>query len=98
MKNNTLYKYFTILAVILLAIPASATADPFKEGINAFNRKDYVEALELLQVAAKHGNVAAQFNVGIMYQDGIGIPKDYAKALKWYTKAANQGDVSAQWV
>ncbi|CAI3960283.1 unnamed protein product, partial [Commensalibacter communis] len=30
--------------------------------------------------AANQGNAQAQLNIGIMYQDGLGVPKDYKKA------------------
>ena len=38
------------------------------------------------------GNSAAQFNLGVLYENGRGTPKDYAKANMWYRKAAAQGD------
>lgn len=33
----------------------------------------------------------AQFNLGIMYHNGLGVPQDYAQAVAWYRKAAAQG-------
>jgi TPR repeat protein len=46
--------------------------------------------------AAKKGNVEAQFNLGLMYYNGLGVDKDYAKAVEWYQKAADQGLAVAQ--
>ena len=34
--------------------------------------------------------------LGVMYEDGTGVPQDYAAALKWYSLAANQGYALAQ--
>ena len=31
-----------------------------------------------------------QYNLGVKYQNGDGVPKDPAKAAEWYTKAAEQ--------
>ena len=42
------------------------------------------------------GNIFAQYNLGIMYQDGRGVTKDDAEAVKWYTLAAEQGHALAQ--
>ena len=36
------------------------------------------------------------FNLGLMYDNGQGVPKDEAEAVKWYRKAADQGNASAQ--
>jgi hypothetical protein len=39
----------------------------------------------------------AQFNLGLMYDKGQGVPQDYAEAAKWYRKAAEQGNAEAQY-
>jgi len=36
-------------------------------------------------------NALAQFNLGMMYETGEGVPRDYAAAAKWYRQAADQG-------
>lgn len=38
----------------------------------------------------------AQTNLGVMYDNGRGVPKDEAQAVAWYRKAAEQGDANAQ--
>jgi hypothetical protein len=45
---------------------------------------------------AKSGNAAAQFNLGVLYKDGQGVPQDYAQAAVWFRKAAEQGNADAQ--
>ena len=47
--------------------------------------------------AAEQGHVDAQFNVGLVYNRGEGVPKDAAKAVEWWIKAAEQGHASAQY-
>ena len=44
-------------------------------------------------------NARAQFNLGVMYANGDGVPKDAAEAVKWYRKAADQGTrpLNATW-
>ena len=49
-----------------------------------------------LQVRAEKGDSAAQFYLGLMYQEGKGVPRDDAIAAKWYRRAAEQGEVEAQ--
>jgi uncharacterized protein len=33
----------------------------------------------------------AQYNLGMMYHNGLGVPPDEDKALEWWKKAADQG-------
>ena len=60
------------------------------------SQKDAVKAFEWYQKAAAQGNVAAQYNLGVMYDNGVGVPEDDVKAVEWYQKAAVQGAVYAQ--
>ena len=39
----------------------------------------------------------AQYNLGLMYNHGQGVPQDYAAAMSWYRKAAEQGLAPAQY-
>ena len=52
---------------------------------------------ELTMRLAEGGDTTAQWNLGVMYDTGEGVPQDDEEAVKWYTKAAEQGDVDAQW-
>jgi len=46
---------------------------------------------------AEAGSADAQYNLGVMYAEGRGVPQDDKKAFDWYSKAADQGDVGAQY-
>ena len=37
-----------------------------------------------------------QFNLGVQYEKGFGVPKNYEIAVVWYAKAAGQGNDKAQ--
>ncbi len=39
---------------------------------------------------AQQGDALAQADLGIIYANGLGVPKDYQEALKWFRKAADQ--------
>ncbi len=41
-------------------------------------------------------NVEVQYNLGLMYYKGQGVPQDDAEALKWFRKAAAQDLAAAQ--
>ena len=48
------------------------------------------------RVRAEQGESWAQYNLGIMYDNGLGVLQDYKEAVKWYTKSAEQGLADAQ--
>ena len=47
--------------------------------------------------AADQGLAIAQYNLGILYDNGHGVARDYREAAKWYRLAAAQGDADAQY-
>lgn len=60
------------------------------------NNKDYVQAKEWYEKAADNGNTQAEYFLGYMYQEGLGVEKNYSKAREHYEKAAADGIVGAQ--
>ena len=48
-------------------------------------------------MAAKQGLDRAQYNLGLKYAAGQGVPQSYAEAGKWYRLAADQGGAEAQY-
>lgn len=45
---------------------------------------------------AEQGVASAQFNMGLIYKEGLGVDPNEAEALKWFRKAAAQKDANAQ--
>jgi len=54
------------------------------------------KATKWYKMAAEKGHVSAQLNLGVIYNQGIGVKQDYKEAAKWYEKAASQGSSKAQ--
>ncbi len=46
--------------------------------------------------AAERGYINAQYNLGLMYQSGTGLPVNPAEAYKWMSIAGNSGDADAR--
>jgi TPR repeat protein len=46
--------------------------------------------------SAQSGDAKAQFELGVMYFKGFGMPQDYMKALDFFEKASNQGHERAK--
>lgn len=41
--------------------------------------------------AAKQGNALAQYNMGYLYHNGVGVDPDIKEAIRWYRLSAKQG-------
>ncbi len=52
------------------------------------------EAIALYRTLAEQGDATAQFNLGVMYRTGRGVPQDDVEAYKWYNLAATYADAS----
>ena len=84
-----------VSAILLLAASSSVAAD-FAAGWEAYIRGDYATALREFRPLAEQGDAEAQFNLGVMYADGEGVPEDDVQAAFWFRKAAEQGVAAAQ--
>ena len=52
--------------------------------------------IKLYRTLAETGDASAQNRLGLIYQNGEGVPQDDAEAIKWYLKAAEHGYTAAQ--
>ena len=63
---------------------------------DAYQRQDFSKAAEWFRKAAELGDAKAQYNLGIAYNEGKGVPQDFGQAAVWFRKAAEQGIPQAQ--
>jgi TPR repeat protein len=82
-----------VLSIICLTVPAWAD---FQAGMDATIRGDYATALREWRPLAEQGDALAQYNLGMLYRKGRGVPQDDVQARQWYAKAAAQGQAKAQ--
>jgi TPR repeat protein len=100
--GNTAPDYSSDYRVGTVDIPAAAGNTPeddarpgeyyFRIGANAFMHKDYAHAISMYQVAASWAYKPAEFNLGVMYARGQGVPVDLPRAMAWMALAAERGD------
>ena len=87
-----------ILPVLLLTllVGTPALSADFQKGLTAAQSGDFATALREWTPLAAQGYASAQYNLGVMYDNGQGVPQDYKTAVKWYGLAAEQGLALAQ--
>ena len=72
--------------------PAPANVSPQ----NVANRSAAADSPGTLRKLAQAGDADAQWQMGVRYHTGAGVPQDDAQAVQWFLRAAEQGHVSAQ--
>jgi TPR repeat protein len=81
---------------LLLALATAVSAADFEAGVAAARAGDYRTALKEWEPLGMAGHRDAQFNLGLLYENGLGVAADAAKAVYWYGRAAEQDDRVAQ--
>tara|TARA_R110000782_G_scaffold57256_2_gene119417 strand:+ start:2503 stop:3681 length:1179 start_codon:yes stop_codon:yes gene_type:complete len=81
----------TILFFLFFLCSTTVFAASYEEGKQAYLKKNYALALEILKPLAEQGDSQAQITMGLMYDYGHGVEKSPAESIKWYLMAAEQG-------
>lgn len=97
---------FLLVGALIVLLPGCATQQPLWEANKvtyslsdaerAYAAEDYEKAARLFLPLAEHGDVLAQFKLGMLHEKGLGVRQDYKEAVRWYRLAAAQGDTDAQ--
>ncbi len=65
-------------------------------GMEAYKKGDYVTALKEWRPLAEQGIARAQYNLGVMYFMGRGVPQDDVLAHMWLNLSAAPGNELAR--
>jgi uncharacterized protein len=99
-KEGVMRKRAIGLCVIALFAASCGTSQtlPLPQEVSTQSSKggSALSPVQALRASAEQGNAEAQFNLGLLYDHGRGLPKDKGEALKWYRRAAMQGDTFGQ--
>ncbi len=87
----------TLLSALIYGLLISLASADFDAGIAAYQANDLPLAYREFREAAEAGHMDSQFNLGLMYEKGIGVEQDETEAVAWYTRAAEQGSAFAQY-
>ena len=83
-------KCIAIVILIYLFSNLALKADDYAKAFDALERGDYETASFYLSFFASNGDSVAQYNMGLLYRDGLGVEKNPKVALSWFYLAAQQ--------
>ena len=84
----------TVSLLILTLLTAQAAAN---QCVELMKKEDYYDASPVCEKMAKKGDVPAQYGMGILYYQGLGVMADKTQAIKWLRKAAENNHRVAQY-
>lgn len=95
---KTAVKYVSVLTIVSFLIVGRVFADdPLTLASQMIAKGRYADAVQTLEPLAKAGNPAAQYQLGLLYYSGNGVPEDEKKAVQLLTGSAQQGNVEAMY-
>lgn len=87
-------KIVSLFFLLIGSFPA--LSNDLELGIYELNRGEFHAAIEQFRPLVAEGYAPAQYQMGIVYQKGYGVPKDGMKALALFELAAEQNYSDAQ--
>lgn len=78
-----------------LGVPQDSNRAAYYWGLAANPERRVLDGRRIL-ISRSRGHAEAQFNLGIMYRNGQGVPQNYEQAVHWWHLAADQGHAEAQ--
>jgi TPR repeat protein len=95
--SRTVMARYVLLTLWALTMVVVFTACEDRRADKAYLRGDYAKTAKELEGLANLGDPRAQYDLAVLYDNGLGVPQSDAEALRWYTRAADQGDARAQY-
>ena len=63
-------------SILVLSFAGPTAAGPSEDADAAMRRRDYATAVRLVRPLAEQGDANAQYNLGVFYDNGLGVPQD----------------------
>jgi TPR repeat protein len=89
---------FNIALVLLIVFLISVACTDKKPAVNMSKntRAEFEADVKQLHKSAEAGDASAQYRLGMLNDEGAGVPQSYGHAKEWFEKAAKQGHAGAQ--
>jgi TPR repeat protein len=86
---------YVVVAIVLLGYLVERYGQhQYKQGLDAFEHKDYAVAYRSLKSATYESGGLAEYYLGVMNRDGLGMSRNSTQAVLWFEKALNAGVAS----
>jgi TPR repeat protein len=90
--NWRLFLRMPIVVGLLICIVACSE---YRQARSAYEAGDYVKAFQIFKSLSEAGDNQAQYDLSLMYLQGIGTPKNIEQGWFWMNRAAEKGNIQA---
>lgn len=78
------------ISVLALSVSLWCYAGNFEQGVQLYKEGKQTKAAAFFLKAAQNGDARAQYQLGYMYENGIGVTKNSETAALWYKRIASE--------
>lgn len=96
MKHRAASALLLFIIVSLCWGIGGCASSSYQKGMKHYRPENAAAAVREVRPLAEQGDAQAQFNLGSLYYQGLGVAQDYQEAVKWLTKAAEQRHIHAE--
>ena len=95
-SDQRLSPRFSIALVLSMVCLTSSACSNSKPAVDTSQNDRAVAQAKELRKSAEAGDATAQYRLGLLYDEGSGVPQSSIQAKEWVEKAATQGHAGAQ--
>ncbi len=94
---TVIFLYVLLTGLLNSSVFGEDVSDTKEAAKLAVRMRNYSKAVSLFHMLAINGDADAEYQLGVLFQLGRGVPKDHTRAIEWYKKAVKQSHVRAQY-
>ena len=96
-KKNSFRLFVLLFSTFLFAVShqSSGVKEEFNRAIKHIEKMRYFEAFQIFSNLSQTGIPEAQYNLALLYSNGLGTPKNYKLSLYWSWQAQLNGHETA---
>ena len=89
-------KGMSVTELVFCLLRRTGLLGKYQKGLGHLQYQEYEQSYELLLKIAESGHANAQYDLGVIFHNGLGLDKDNEKAIYWFEKAAQQDHADAE--
>ena len=93
--KSKLFPSLILLCISALSFTSNSYAGDIERGIYELNRGQFQAAIKEFEPLVAEGFAPAQYQMGVIYQQGYGVPKNAAKAIELFELASEKYNADA---
>lgn len=96
--NGHRQRWWGLLPLMLALTGCDTQHGQYRYAMSLLLTGDAATGARMLATLAKTGHAPAQLRLGILFQQGLGVPRGPRHAAHWFEQAAQQGEVGGQYL